>query len=215
MQARLTLAVLLVCALTAGQVQAQASDTEEQLARQLSNPVASLVSVPLQLNYNDGIGPLDDGEQWVLNVQPVIPFSLNDDWNLISRTIVPVVYQNDLFPGAGSQTGLGDTVQSLFFSPAAPTASGWIWGVGPVFLVPTGTDDLLTTDKWGAGPTGVVLRQQGQWTYGVLANHLWSFAGNDDRQDINATFLQPFVSFTTPTAWTYSLQTERDRKSVV
>ena len=208
MQARLILAVLLVCALTAGQVQAQASDTEEQLARQLSNPVASLVSVPLQLNYNDGIGPLDDGEQWVLNVQPVIPFSLNDDWNLISRTIVPVVYQNDLFPGAGSQTGLGDTVQSLFFSPAAPTASGWIWGVGPVFLVPTGTDDLLTTDKWGAGPTGVVLRQQGQWTYGVLANHLWSFAGNDDRQDINATFLQPFVSFTTPTAWTYSLQTE-------
>jgi hypothetical protein len=208
MHARLGKALLLAFALTAWQPQARASESEEQLARQLSNPVASLISVPLQLNFNDGIGPVDEGEQWVLNIQPVIPFSLNDDWNLISRTILPVVYQNEIFPGAGSQTGLSDTVQSLFFSPVAPSASGWIWGVGPVFLVPTGTDDLLSTEKWGAGPTGVMLRQQGQWTYGVLANHIWSFAGDDDRQDINATFLQPFMSFTTPTAWTYSLQTE-------
>jgi hypothetical protein len=118
------------------------------------------------------------------------------------------MHQEDIFPGAGSQTGLGDTVQSLFFSPAAPTSSGWIWGAGPVFLLPTGTNDLLTTDKWGIGPTAVVLRQQGQWTVGLLGNHIWSFAGSDDRQDVNATFLQPFLSYTTPTAWTYSLQTE-------
>jgi hypothetical protein len=208
MKSRWGMAALAGLALAAGHSGAWASESEEQLARQLSNPVASLISVPLQLNYNRNIGPLDDGEQWLLNVQPVIPISINEKWNLISRTIVPVVYQNDLFPGAGSQTGLGDTVQSLFFSPVAPTSGGWIWGVGPVFLLPTGTDDLLTTDKWGAGPTGVVLRQQGQWTIGLLANHIWSFAGDSDRQDVNATFLQPFVSFTTPTAWTYSLQTE-------
>ncbi len=208
MTARLGTAVLLLAALAAWQPQAKAQDSEEQLARQLSNPVASLISVPLQLNYNSDIGPVDDGRQWVLNVQPVVPFSLNEDWNLISRTIVPVVYQNDVFPGAGSQSGLGDTVQSLFFSPAAPTASGLIWGVGPALLLPTGTNDLLTADKWGIGPTGVVLRQRGQWTVGVLANHIWSFAGNNQRQDINTTFVQPFVSFTTPTAWTYSLQTE-------
>jgi hypothetical protein len=187
---------------------ASAGEAEQDLARQLTNPVAALISVPLQLNYNSDIGPADDGRQWVLNIQPVIPFSLNEDWNLISRTILPIVDQQDVFPGAGGQTGLGDTVQSLFFSPAAPTAGGWIWGAGPVLLLPTGTEDLLTTDKWGIGPTAVALRQQGPWTSGLLGNHIWSVAGDSDRRDISTTFLQPFLSFTTPTAWTYTLQSE-------
>jgi len=178
------------------------------LAQQLANPVAALISVPFQLNYNSDIGPADDGRQWVLNIQPVIPFSLNEDWNLISRTILPIVGQEDIFPGAGSQTGLGDTVQSLFFSPVAPTSGGWIWGAGPVFLLPTGTNRLLTTDKWGVGPTAVALRQQGPWTTGLLGNHIWSFAGDSDRRDVSTTFLQPFLSYTTPTAWTYTLQSE-------
>ena len=135
----------------------EAGDAE--LAMQLSNPVAALISVPLQLNYDQDIGPADDGDRWLLNVQPVIPFDLNDEWNLISRTILPVVRQSDIFPGAGTQTGVGDVVQSIFFSPKAPTASGWIWGAGPVLLLPTGSNDLLSTDKWGAGPTAVVLKQ--------------------------------------------------------
>jgi hypothetical protein len=98
-------------------------------------------------------------------------------------------------------------VQSLFFSPKQPTESGWIWGAGPVFLFPTATDDLLGADKWGLGPTAVVLKQQGPWTYGALANHVWSVAGSG-KQDVNATFLQPFLSYTTPGAVTYSINTE-------
>ena len=175
-------------------VQAQAQDAEA-LAKQLSNPIASLTSVPMQLNFDDGLGPLDDGDKFYLNVQPVIPVSISEDWNVISRTIIPVVSQQDIVPGAGSQFGLGDTVQSLFFSPKALTASGWTWGVGPVFLVPTATDDLLGGEKWGAGPTGVALRQTASgWTYGALFNHIWSFAGSGNRADISATFLQPFLA---------------------
>jgi hypothetical protein len=180
----------------------------EELAKKLANPVASLISVPFQLNYDREIGSADDGTRWTLNVQPVIPISLNEDWNLISRTIVPLVSQNDIFPGAGSQSGIGDVVQSLFFSPVEPTESGWIWGAGPVLLLPSGTDDLLTADKWGLGPTAVALKQQGPWTYGALVNHIWSVAGKDSRSDISATFIQPFLSYTTKQAVSYTLNLE-------
>jgi hypothetical protein len=165
----------------------------DALAKQLSNPVAALISVPLQLNWDDGYGR-DDGERWTLNVQPVIPFDLGEDWNLISRTILPVIAQQDVIPGDDRQSGIGDVVQSLFLSPKAPV-SGWILGAGPVFLLPTATDDLLGAEQWGIGPTGVALKQTPDgWTYGALANHIWSVAGDDDRADVNATFLQPFVS---------------------
>lgn len=184
---------------------ALAAEDAAALAKKLSNPVAALVSLPIQYNY-DEIGP--DGDRSTVNVQPVVPIDLNEDWNLISRTIVPLVSQHDIFPGAGSQSGTGDIVASAFFSPKAPTAGGWIWGAGPVLLLPTGSDDLLTADKWGAGPTGLVLKQQSGWTYGALANHIWSFAGSGNRADVNSTFLQPFVSFSTPTAWTYGLNVE-------
>lgn len=203
----LTLSMALALVLVPGQP-VQAAESAEDLAKKLSNPIASLISLPLQLNYDQNFGPNDDGEKLLLNVQPVIPFSLNKDWNLISRTIVPLVDQQDLFPGAGSQSGVGDIVQSLFFSPAQPTKGGWTWGAGPVLLLPTGSDDLLTADKWGIGPTFVVLKQSGPYTYGALANHIESFAGKDSRPDISATFLQPFVSRTTPKAWTYSLNAE-------
>ncbi|MCU0921869.1 MAG: transporter [Burkholderiaceae bacterium] len=184
-----------------------AASSAADLAKELANPVAALISVPLQLNYDHDIGPARGGKRWLLNIQPVVPVGLSEDWNLISRTILPVVSQDEVVPGAGSQSGIGDIVQSVFFSPKNPTESGLVWGVGPVLLLPTGSDDLLSAKKWGAGPTGVVLKQQGSWTYGALANHIWSIGGSGSR-DINATFVQPFVSYATPTAWSYTLNTE-------
>lgn len=198
----------LVAALLLSSAPLAAQDDAAALAKKLANPVAALISVPFQFNYDDGYGADGEGGKFLLNIQPVIPISISEKWNLISRTILPVVDQHDLFPGAGSQSGIGDVVQSAFFSPKEPSASGWIWGVGPVFLLPTGSDDLLTADKWGAGPTGVVLKQEGRLTYGALANHLWSFAGNRDRAEVNATFVQPFFSYGTPKAVTYTVQTE-------
>ena len=184
------------------------AETNEEIAKKLANPIASLISVPFQLNYDSGIGPNDNGDRYALNIQPVIPISMNDDWNIISRTILPVVTQEDIFPGAGNQSGLGDVVQSVFFSPKQPTENGWTWGAGPVLLFSTATDDLLGADKWGLGPTAVALKQKGPWTYGALGNHIWSVAGDSDRQDISATFIQPFLSYITHDAITFTLNTE-------
>lgn len=185
---------LLGVVLAAFPLAASAQDADA-LAKQLANPIASLTSVPFQFTWDEGFGPADDGQRLLLNVQPVIPVSIGDDWNMISRTIVPIVYQDDVVPGTNAQFGLGDTTQSLFFSPKAPTAGGWTWGVGPALLVPTATEHLLGTDQWAAGPTVVALRQtHAGWTYGVLANHLWSFAGDDARPSINQTYMQPFVA---------------------
>jgi hypothetical protein len=187
---------------------ADAEESDAELAQELTNPLADLVSVPVQMNLDRGIGPMDDGTKVTTNIQPVIPFEVGEGWNLITRTIVPVIYQDDLFPRAGSQFGLGDINLSLFFSPRKPTEGGLTWGVGPVVLLPTATDSLLGGKKWGAGPTAVGLVLNGPWTAGMLANHIWSFAGDDDRQDISNSFVQPFVAYTWPSAWTVSVQSE-------
>jgi hypothetical protein len=208
-----TVKILRITALAAafslpGMSTAQEAPSAAELAKQLSNPVAALISLPFQFNYDSSIGPDDDGERITLNIQPVIPFEINADWNVISRTILPLVDQQDIFPGAGSQSGTGDVVQSLFFSPKAPTDNGWIWGVGPVFLLPTGSDDLLTADKTGIGPTAVALKQDGPWTYGALFNHIESVAGDDDRDDVSSTFLQPFLVYGTPEGVSYAINVE-------
>jgi hypothetical protein len=202
-----TCAIALVAASVAAQP-ALAERSAGELASELSNPISRLVVVPFQFNYDQKLGPDDDGERWYLNFQPVVPVDLGDDWNLLMRTVLPVVAQEDVAPGAGSQFGLGDLEQRLYFSPKEPTSGGWIWGAGPVFLLPTGTDERLTAGKWGVGPTAVVLKLDGPWTYGALGNHVWSFAGDDDRSDVSDTFVQPFLAYRTPAAWTLTLNTE-------
>ena len=182
-------------------------ESDVDLAKKLSNPVASMISVPFQFNWDTGIGP-KDADRVVLNVQPVFPFPLNEDWNLISRTILQISYLDSTADGVDSAFGLGDTVQSFFFSPKEPTTSGWITGVGPVLLLPTATEDAFKSKQWGLGPTAVALRQHDGWTYGGLANHIWGVNNPSDREKISATFLQPFVSYTTPNAVTFLATTE-------
>lgn len=150
---------------------APAGDAED-LAKKLASPVAQLISVPLQLNYDQDIGPGDEGERWQLNVQPVIPIHVNQDWNLLSRPIVPIIDQRDV-PVGQDDSGLGDITQSFFLSPSSVSPGGLVWGVGPEFLIPTATEPGLGTEKWGLGPTAVVLQQSGANTLGLLANHVW------------------------------------------
>ena len=192
---RLGLALLLLVACFGSLAEAE---EDAELAKKTQNPVADLISVPFQNNINFGVGPQDD-VQYILNVQPVIPFRLTEDWNLISRTIMPLIYQPELAPGVGDVFGLGDIQQSLFLSPAKP--GKLIWGVGPILQFPTATDDSLGQGKWGAGPTAVALTVHGPWVLGALINNVWSFAGDSDRRDVNQMLLQPFVNYNLPHAW--------------
>jgi hypothetical protein len=180
-----------------------AADSDAELAKKTQNPIANLISLPLQSDWNFNSGPNSDQTSYTLNVQPVWPFSVSEDYLLITRTILPV--KSIEFPK--NETGIGDILQSFFLSPQEQIG-GWIVGAGPVFNYPTASDNLLGSGKWGAGPTAVILRQDQGWTYGLLTNHVWSFAGNSDRSEVNATFLEPFISFTTKTYTSLGVNTE-------
>ena len=168
---------------------ASAQDADE-LARQTQNPVAGLVTVPFEANWDMGIGDRE-ATGTILNFQPVVPFGLTPKWNMILRTILPVSSQ----PGTGTQriSGLGDSVVTLFLSPSA--SGKVIWGVGPVMLLPTATNTALGSEKFGFGPSAVVLTQPGPWTLGILANQIWSVDGAVDRTGVNQMLLQPFLHY--------------------
>jgi hypothetical protein len=169
-----------------------AAQSAEELAKQTQNPIANLISVPLQANWDFGVG--DRGAtSTLLNFQPVVPFAVSKSTNLVLRIIMPLTSQ----PGVGSAdpriNGMGDTVATAFFSPSK--AGRVIWGVGPVVLLPTATNNALGTEKFGVGPSAVVLMQPGKWTLGLLFNQIWSTSGATDRTDVNQTFLQPFANY--------------------
>ena len=174
-------------------------DEVAELARAAQNPVANMISVPFQNNTNTNFGPLEKTQN-VLNIQPVLPFELNDDWNLITRTIIPVISQPAFTPGQSTTTGIGDTVFSAFFSPKAPTSSGWIWGVGPAVLLPTASDDRLGFDEWGIGASFVALKMQGPWVFGSLISNVWDVSA-DTGNEINLFTWQYFINYNFPSGW--------------
>jgi hypothetical protein len=178
----------------------QASDTAaysdtHNLAKAAQNPIASMISLPFQNNTDFNFGPRDKTLS-TTNIQPVIPFSLNDDWNVVTRTIIPIVSQPEIIPGQGRETGLGDTTFTAFLVPNNP--GDWIWGVGPAVLLPTNTDDRLGADEWGAGPSVVLLTMPGQWVIGSLVSNVWDIDGDTD---INVFTWQYFINYNFSSGW--------------
>jgi hypothetical protein len=173
------------------------------LAKKTQNPIADLISLPLQNNLNFGYGakdaPHSSSTQYVLNIQPVVPVKVAEDWNLITRPIIPVIRQPDLING-GEIWGLADIQLQTYLSPSGTDKV--TWGVGPVLQFPSATNSRkLGTQKWSAGPGAVVLTQPGKWVIGALANNLWSFAGDSDREDVNLMTIQPFVNYNFEKGW--------------
>jgi hypothetical protein len=170
----------------------------EDLQKATQNPVASLITVPVQNNSNFGYGPFDRTQD-ILNIQPVIPVNITENWMLITRIIQPIVWQPDPTENSGGQYGLGDMNPTFFFSPAKPGKV--IWGVGPAFLIPTATSSILGQGKFGIGPSAVALIQPGHWTLGALVNNIWSVAGNSNRPAVNQMTLQYFINYNLPKGW--------------
>jgi hypothetical protein len=173
---------------------AQAEMSAEELAKLAQNPVGNLISVPFQNNTNLNYGP-EKGTQNILNIQPVIPIEVNKDWNIITRTIVPVIHMPSLGPDIGSKDGIGDTVFTAFLSPANP--GHWIWGAGPVVQIPTNSAEELGNRNWGLGPSFVVLHLDhgDPWVYGVLVNNIWSLTSSQQGGSYNNGLIQPFVNY--------------------
>jgi hypothetical protein len=168
------------------------------IAKQAQNPIASLISVPLENDFNPYTG-VHKEDSYVFEMKPVIPIRLSDDWTLITRTIIPVIQVPDLAPGVSGTGGLGDIQESLFLSPTK--AGPVIWGAGPVISIPTATENILGTKKLSVGPTVVVLRIQGHWLFGSLVQNLFSVAGPSARKDVNQMLMQPFVNYNLPHKW--------------
>jgi hypothetical protein len=172
-------------------------DFQQEMAKAVQNPIASLISLPFQNNTNFNFGPRDKTQN-VLNIQPVWPFSISKEWNLITRTILPVVSQPEIVPGSGRTFGLGDTTFTAFFSPK--DSGKLIWGVGPAIVLPTATDDVLGFDKWAAGPSVVALIIHDRWVVGSLFNNVWSFGGSGNT-DVNSFLWQYFINYNLPDGW--------------
>ena len=181
----------------------------DEISKELSNPVSSLYIFPFEYDFDGDVGP-NYGKRNTLNIQPVIPVNLGKDWKVIIRTIIPLIQQNDIY-GDTSQKGVGDIEQSFFFAPQSSSSQGankLIWGVGPIVNIPLGNDDF-SSKKWAFGPAATLVVQTENWTFGGLAEQLWSTGGEGDR-DINETSVQPFVAYHIKGGWTVSGNVELD-----
>lgn len=179
----------------------QPADDATEIAKKLQNPIGDLYSFPFQSNTNFGYGP-HRGTQEILNVQPVIPFHVTDDWNVITRTVLPLVWNPDLSPVPPVPFGTAPTTFSAFLSPAKPV-NGWLWGLGPATQVPTVSNPTLGSSVWGAGPTGVLVYMHGPWVVGALANNLWSLGGRQGSggASYNNFLTQPFINYNFGGGW--------------
>jgi hypothetical protein len=195
----LSLAISVLCrgVLPACAQESSAQGTSE-IAKQAQNPIAKVISVPLENDFYPQTG-IDKENSYVLELKPVVPLKLSNDWNLITRTIIPIIQVPDLSPTVNGTSGLGDIQLSLFLSPAK--VGKVIWGAGPVISLPTASEDILGTKKVSIGPTVVVLSIQGHWLFGALVQNLFSVAGPSERPDVNQMLLQPFVNYNMRHGW--------------
>lgn len=179
-------------------VSAHAEMSSEDLAKLAQNPVGNLISLPFQNNTNFNVGPRN-GTQNILNIQPVIPIEVDADWNVITRTILPLIWQPGFAADEGQTFGLGDLQLSAFLSPSKPGPGGLIWGAGAILQAPTDTNDL-GNKNWGMGPTAVVLKLQAgdPWVYGVLVNNVWSLTSSQRGGSYNSLLVQPFLNYNLP-----------------
>ena len=172
---------------------------EASLAKAAQNPVANMVSLPLQWNYSTG-GGLDSSTALVLNVQPVLPLPIGEHWLIVSRTVVPFVSLP--LPNGRQSGGIADIQEQAYFTKTKP---GKItWAVGPIFSFPTATNFLARTGQWGMGPGAVVLAMPRHWVIGVLANNIWRIGGEAHGEVLNTFTVQPFINFNLPRAWAIS-----------
>lgn len=201
-QAALWILAVAMSVMCRGVVPACAQESSGQgaseIAKQAQNPIANVISVPLENDFYPHTG-IDKDDSYVLEMKPVVPFKLGNDWNLITRTIIPIVQVPDLSPTIQGTSGLGDIQTSLFFSPTKVRKI--IWGAGPVISLPTATEDILGTKKTSIGPTAVALTIQGHWLFGTLVQNLFSVAGPRQRADVNQMLMQPFVNYNLRHGW--------------
>ena len=210
----MVLAILLACLQTAGAAPPQEpgdlspealKQNEDLLLQKLANPLAALASLKLDLDFDYHIGPLEEGHRTSLLIQPTLPLHLGDQWNLVSRSVLPLIYQEDIFPGASNQTGIGDLTEVVYIAAVQPGRRSWIWGAGPIVRIPTGSEDLTTAKKWCVGPSVAAVRQLEDFTYGLIAAQLWSVGGSGQRPDVKVGSFEAFVTYRAEGLWNLSL----------
>jgi hypothetical protein len=180
--------------------------SEEELLQKLANPLAALASFTTDLEFDYHIGPGEAGHRATLFLQPQIPVHLGDTWNVISRSVFPVVYQENVSPGSGTQLGVGDLTEALYLATVQPGRLGWVWGFGPIVQIPIGSEKLLTYDKFSLGPSMGFVKQEDLFTYGLVAAQFWSIGGSEQRADVNVLSFQPFLTIRSHNLWNLTLQ---------